>query len=205
MVTPADEPTGPAPGTDRPIVVLIGPPGSGKSSTGRRVAARLGATFLDTDEAVETSQGRSISDIFVDEGEAAFRDLERRAVLSALTHERGVVSLGGGAPMTPAIAEALTGHTVVLLDVGIADAARRIGFDTSRPLLSVNPRASWIAMMNARRPRYESLATHRVDTSGRRPAKVADDIVALLGLEVVPGFAESADTEAADAEAGGES
>ena len=127
------------------------------------------------------AQGRSISDIFVDDGEVTFRALERAEVARALQAEPGVVALGGGAPIDPDTQGLLEGHAVVFLDVGIADAARRIGFDRSRPLLSVNPRASWIAMMNTRRPVYDRLAGLRVDTAGRTPPEVAKDIVDRLG------------------------
>ena len=161
-------------------MVVIGPPGSGKSTIGRRLARALGVAWHDTDTAVETLAGQAISDIFVDHGEARFRDLERAEVARSLAEEEGVVSLGGGAPMDPATQAALAGHTVVFLDVGIADAARRIGFDASRPLLMVNPRASWTKMMNERRPTYERLATVRVDTAGRKPAAVVEEIMDFL-------------------------
>ena len=168
-------------GRVRPVAVVVGPPGSGKTVTGAALAAALGVPFLDVDEAIVRTGGRSISDIFVDDGEAAFRALERAEVARALAEETGVVSLGGGAPMDPSTQELLRGHRVVFLDVGIADAARRIGFDTSRPLLSVNPRGSWIAMMKVRRPVYESLGAIRVDTAGRAPDEVAAEAAALLG------------------------
>jgi len=171
--------TGPA----RPRVVVIGPPGAGKSTIARRLARALDLPWHDTDHAVEERAGQAISDIFVDHGEAHFRELERAEVAAAL-RQPGVVSLGGGAPMDPSTQEALTGHAVVFLDVGIADAARRIGFEGgNRPLLMVNPRASWTKMMNERRPTYQRLATHRVDTAGRRPAAIVDEILALLGEE----------------------
>jgi shikimate kinase len=155
-------------GPTKPRAVLIGPPGSGKSTIGRRLAKELGASWHDTDEAIAAAAGTSISDIFVDHGEAQFRDLERAEVAASLSRD-GVVSLGGGAPMDPATQAALAGHTVVFLDVGIADAARRVGFDASRPLL-----------MGERRATYERLATHRVDTAGRKPAAVVAEIVELL-------------------------
>lgn len=168
-----NEPTG-------PVAVVVGPPGAGKTTVGEQLASRLGVAFHDVDAAIEGAQGRSISDIFVDDGESAFRDLERAAVAHALAEQRGVVSLGGGAVMDPLTEAALAGHTVVFLDVAIADASRRIGFDRSRPLLSVNPRASWVRMMNERRPTYERVATLRVDTAGRTPEEVVDVVVAEL-------------------------
>ena len=165
----------------RPRAVLIGPPGSGKSTVGKGLAARLGVDWHDTDDAIEAAQGRPISEIFVDSGEAHFRALERAEVARSLSECEGVVSLGGGAPLDPETQEALAGQTVVFLDVAIADAARRIGFDTSRPLLMVNPRASWTRMMAERRPTYERVATVRVDPAGRKPADVVDEIVTALG------------------------
>ncbi|KUG54254.1 shikimate kinase [Serinicoccus chungangensis] len=165
-----------------PRVVLVGPPGSGKSTVGAVLAERLGVALHDTDAAVEAAQGRSISDIFVEEGEAAFRALEREEVLRALREETGVVALGGGAVMQEPVAQALTeGHRVVFLDVTIAAAATRVGFDASRPLLLVNPRASWTRLMNARRPTYEAVSGTRVDTAGRTPEQVADEVVSWLG------------------------
>jgi shikimate kinase len=164
----------------RPVAVLVGPPGSGKTVTGHALAALLGVDFCDTDAQIVAAEGRSVSDIFIDDGEPAFRRLERAEVARALTEEGGVVSVGGGAPVDPGTRELLEGHTVVFLDVGIADAARRIGFDRSRPLLSVNPRASWIALMNERRPVYARIGRLRVDTSGRTPVEVAADIAAQL-------------------------
>lgn len=167
-----------------PVAVLIGPPGAGKTTVGSVLAERLGVRLHDTDHAVETAAGRAVGDIFVQDGEAAFRALEREEVLRALREEDGVLALGGGAPMQEGIAAALRdgGHRVVFLDVTIADAAARVGFDVSRPLLLVNPRAAWTRLMNARRPTYESLATVQVQTGGRTPEDVADEVVDLLGL-----------------------
>ncbi|GAA2729949.1 shikimate kinase [Pedococcus aerophilus] len=177
MVTSA--PTGGAP--VRPLAVVIGPPGAGKSTVGRRLAAALGVRWHDTDSAIEAAQGATISDLFVDHGEAHFRALERAEVAHALTGGDVVVSLGGGAPMDPETQTLLAGHTVVFLDVGIADAARRIGFEGNRPLLMMNPRASWTKMMNERRDTYQRLATIRVDTAGRKPAEIVAEVVAALG------------------------
>lgn len=164
-----------------PRVVLIGPPGSGKTTVGQTLAQVWDVDFHDTDAAIEETAGRTISDIFVVDGEPAFRELEAAELARALAEERGVVALGGGAPVQPGAADMLAGHVVVFLDVTIADASRRVGFDRSRPLLAVNPRASWTALMNVRRPVYEALATHRVDTAGRTPEAIAAEIADLVG------------------------
>lgn len=164
----------------KPVAVLIGPPGAGKTTVGRLLATALGVRFVDTDALVEQEQGRTISDIFVDDGEAAFRRLEVDAVARALAGD-AVVALGGGAPMQSAVAALLADQTVVFLDVTISDAARRIGFDGTRPLLAVNPRASWTRMMNDRRPTYESLASVTVNTAGRAPSAVVAEIREALG------------------------
>ena len=162
-------------------VVLVGPPGSGKSTVGAALAELLGLPLHDTDAAVEATQGRTISDIFIEDGEPAFRALERAEVARALAEDDGVLALGGGAPVDPGTEQLLLGQTVVFLDVGIADASKRVGFDQSRPLLAVNPRASWVRLMKARRPVYERVATFRVDTAGRTPQDVAAEVAGLLG------------------------
>lgn len=166
-----------------PAVVLVGPPGSGKSTVGALVAESLGLALLDTDAEVERVDGRAIADIFLESGEPAFRALEARALAAALAGHDGVLALGGGAVVDPAAQEALAGHRVVFLDVGVGDAARRVGFDRSRPLLLVNPRQQWVRLMAARRPVYERLAAHRVDTTGRPAREVADDVVAWVREE----------------------
>lgn len=169
--------------TVKPCVVLTGPPGSGKTTVGRVLAALLGVELRDTDRAIEVQQGRSISDIFLDEGESRFRELERAEVAVSLASHTGVLSLGGGAVMDSATEAALAGHTVVFLDVDIAAAARRVGFDRSRPLLAVNPRAQWIRMMGVRRPTYERLASFSVQTAGRAPREIAAEISQRLEAE----------------------
>ena len=162
-------------------VVLVGPPGSGKSTVGAALAELLGLPLHDTDAAVEVAQGRTISDIFIEDGEPVFRALERAEVARALAEDDGVLALGGGAPVDPGTEQLLVGQTVVFLDVGIADASKRVGFDQSRPLLAVNPRASWVRLMNERRPVYERVATFRVDTGGRTPQDIAAEVAGLLG------------------------
>jgi len=162
-------------------VVLVGPPGSGKSTVGAALAGLLGLPLHDTDAAVEVAQGRTISDIFIEDGEPVFRALERAEVARALAEDDGVLALGGGAPVDPGTEQLLVGQTVVFLDVGIADASKRVGFDQSRPLLAVNPRASWVRLMNERRPVYERVASFRVDTAGRTPQDIAAEVAGLLG------------------------
>ncbi|MEO8851357.1 MAG: shikimate kinase [Allobranchiibius sp.] len=161
------------------IAVLIGPPGAGKTTVGRLLAHRLGVPFTDTDQMVEQQAGMSISDIFIQQGEPAFRTLEAEAVSHGLQAE-GVLALGGGAAMHPLTADLLRDAPVVFLDVRIKDAAGRVGFDGSRPLLAINPRATWTMMMDARRPTYEALATWRVDTAGISARAVVDQVAALL-------------------------
>ena len=164
-----------------PRVVLVGPPGSGKSTVGAALAELLGLPLHDTDAAIEAAAGRTISDIFIEDGEPAFRALERAEVARALAQDAGVLALGGGAPVDPLTEQLLVGQTVVFLDVGIADASKRVGFDQSRPLLAVNPRASWVRLMNERRPVYDRVATFRVDTAGRTPQDIAAEVAGLLG------------------------
>ena len=162
---------------NRPRLVVVGPPGSGKSTIGHLVAARLGEPFADVDAVVEQRAGRSISDIFVDDGEAAFREMEREVCAELLSSYGGVVALGGGSVLDPRTEADLEGVVVVFLDVAIADAAKRIGFAQSRPLLMVNPRAAWTQLMSARRPVYERVATFTVDTAGRSVEDVVTSVV----------------------------
>jgi shikimate kinase len=162
-------------------VVLVGPPGSGKSTVGAALAELLGLPLHDTDAAIEAGQGRTIADIFIEDGEPAFRALERAEVARAVAEDDGVLAVGGGAPVDPGTQQLLVGQTVVFLDVGIADASKRVGFDQSRPLLAVNPRASWVRLMNERRPVYERVASFRVDTAGRTPQDIATEVAGLLG------------------------
>lgn len=164
----------------RPVVVLVGPPGAGKTTVGRAVATRLAVGFRDTDDDVEVAAGKPVSDIFVDDGEARFRELEREAVAVALAELEGVLSLGGGAVLAPQTRALLAGHVVVLLDVDLSSAATRVGFGQGRPLIGLNPRAQLRELMDQRRPLYEQVATHVVDTSARTPEDVVEEVLALL-------------------------
>ncbi len=172
-----------APAAPGPAVVLCGPVGAGKTVTGRALAQALDLPFHDTNEAIERASGRTVADIFVDDGERAFRTLERAEVRRALATERGVLSLGAAAVLDPLVEPLLQGRVVVFLDVRIADAAKRIGLDQPRPHLGLNPRAAWTAMMNERRPAYERVSTLRVDTSGKSPDQVAREIANLLSAQ----------------------
>jgi shikimate kinase len=160
-----------------PVLVVIGPPGAGKSTVGGVVAQRLGAEFRDTDADVEKAAGMSVPDIFVERGEAAFRALERTAVANALADHDGVLALGGGAVLDPATRRLLGEHCVVFLDVGLTEAVRRVGLARDRPLLIANPRAPLLRLLEERRPLYEEVADVTVSTDGRSPDDIADEVL----------------------------
>ena len=170
-----------------PAAVVVGPPGAGKTTVAALLGARLALPVRDTDVDVETAAGKPVADIFVDDGEPAFRDLERRAVADALATHRGILALGGGAVMDPLTEAALAGHRVVFLDVQIADAARRIGLNRDRPLLVGNPRAQWLKLMEVRRPVYARVATVTVATDGLTPEQVTDQVIEALHLQGAEG------------------
>ena len=159
-----------------PRVVLVGPMGAGKTTVGRALAARWDTGFRDTDSDVEESEQRSVSDIFVDSGEAHFRAAEREAVARALAEHDGVLALGGGAVMDPATRERLAGHRVVFLRVGLTDAAARVGLGVSRPMLLGNVRGQIKALIDERSPVYASVAAHVVDTDGSTVEAVVDEV-----------------------------
>ncbi|WP_036553728.1 shikimate kinase [Nocardioides insulae] len=160
----------------RPRAVLIGPMGAGKTTVGRILAQRWGVTLRDTDLDIEAAAGKTVQDIFVEEGEAAFRERERDAVAVALAEHEGVLSLGGGAVLDPSTQERLVGHDVVMLRVGLSDAVKRVGLESGRPLLLGNVRGRIKQLLDERAPIYEATATVIVDTDGLGPGEVADAI-----------------------------
>jgi shikimate kinase len=180
----------------RPVAVLIGPPGAGKSTVGPLLAALLGAEFAETDAMVEQAAGKPVSDIFISDGEAAFRALERAAVAGALAGHPGIVSLGGGAVMDPGTQQLLAGHRVVYLQTGFATAVKRVGLDVPRPLLLGNPRARMRELLDERLPVYESLARITVTTDDRDPQEVADEVAAMVTARIAAAAGEGAGTGA---------
>ena len=165
---------------NRPQVVLVGPMGAGKTTVGRRLAELWQTGFRDTDQDIESAQGKSVSDIFVDSGEPHFRELERAAVLAALEEHPGVLAVGGGAVLDPGTRAALDGHRVVFLRVGLSDAAHRVGLGVSRPLLLGNVRGQMKKLIDERTPVYESVATHVVETDGLAIDEVVEQVLAVL-------------------------
>jgi shikimate kinase len=145
-------------------IVLIGAPGSGKSTIGSALAAQLKWPFIDTDALIELKESKKITDLFFDNGEEYFRSVEFETLKEVLKEESAVISLGGGAPISDRAQEALlsSGSIIVFLDVSLATAAPRVGFNRDRPLLLGNPRAQWQSLSDQRRPIYEKLATQSI-------------------------------------------
>lgn len=164
-----------------PKAVLVGLPGSGKSTIGRRLAKTLGVPLLDTDNAIEETTGRTIADIFATDGEPEFRRIEEQVIRDALATHDGVLSLGGGAVTTEGVREALAGHTVIYLEISAAEGVRRTGGSTVRPLLAGPDRGEkFKALMAERVPLYRQVATMRVNTNHRNPGAVVRYISARL-------------------------
>lgn len=156
-----------------PKAVLVGMPGSGKSTIGRRLAKAMRLTLLDTDAQIVARTGRPIADIFARDGESEFRRIEEEVVRAALASHDGIVSLGGGAVTTPGVREALSGHTVVYLEIGAAEGIRRTSYSDARPLLAGEDAGErYRALMRERAPLYRRVATIRVNTNRRNPGAV---------------------------------
>ena len=164
----------------RPLLVLVGPPGAGKSTVGRLTAELLDVGFRDTDLDIVRAVGKPISEVFVDDGEEHFRALERAAVATALAEHDGVLSLGGGAVLAPETRARLRGHRVVLLQADLGTATSRVGLNRDRPVLALNPRAQLKLLLEQRMPLYLEVATTTVDTSGRTADEVVDVLAEAL-------------------------
>ena len=174
-----------APGSGA-VVVLIGPPSAGKSSVGALLAAELGVPFADTDDLVAAAAGKPVGDIFVDDGEPVFRELERAAVarglesVGASSPDGGVLALGSGAVLDPDVRRMIAGRPVVYLEAGFAAVAKRTGMDRPRVVIPGNPRGMLRAMLEERRPVYAELATITVPTDDMAPEEVAADLAKRL-------------------------
>jgi shikimate kinase len=158
------------------VAVLIGPPGAGKTSVGPLLAERLGTSFRETDADIAAAAGREVSDIFIEQGEPAFRQLEREAAARALREHEGVLALGSGAVLDPGIQHRLEGLPVVYLAADFGTVARRVGLDRPHIVLPGNPRGRLRAMLAERRPLYEQLATVTVETDDLDPDELAAEI-----------------------------
>jgi shikimate kinase len=165
-----------------PRVILIGPMGSGKTTIGQLIAKRLDIAFRDTDQVVEEETGRTVSDIFLEDGEDAFRLLEKGVLRNELLSDGTVLALGGGAPISMDAQSALRAiaSPVVYLDISLATVAPRIGFNRDRPLLLHNPRGQWQTLMEARRPIYESIADTVIDVNTKSETEIVDEILEAL-------------------------
>ena len=165
-----------------PRVILIGPMGSGKTTIGKLIAKRLDIAFRDTDQVVEEETGRTVSDIFLEDGEDAFRLLEKSVLRNELLSDGTVLALGGGAPISMDAQSALRAiaSPVVYLDISLATVAPRIGFNRDRPLLLHNPRGQWQTLMEARRPIYESIADTVIDVNTKSETEIVDEILEVL-------------------------
>ena len=167
-----------------PRAIVIGAPGSGKSTVGRALARELGVTFVDTDARIVEQEHRSIADIFAHDGEPAFRAIERDVVLSTLTSEAGVVSLGGGAVLDVHVQKVLkeSAADVIYLEVGLSNVLARIGNRSDRPLLAKNAENQWIELMSTREPIYLELANIHISTDNKKPAEVAAELINQMGI-----------------------
>ena len=165
-----------------PRVILIGPMGSGKTTIGQLIAKRLDIAFRDTDQVVEEETGRTVSDIFLEDGEDAFRLLEKGVLRNELLSDGTVLALGGGAPISMDAQSALRAiaSPVVYLDISLATVAPRIGFNRDRPLLLHNPRCQWQTLMEVRRPIYESIADTVIDVNTKSETEIVDEILEVL-------------------------
>lgn len=166
-----------------PKVILIGPMGSGKTTIGSLLAEKLGLNFRDTDHLIEEQEGKTVSQIFLDQGEDAFRVIEKRVLREELLTDGTVLSLGGGAPISidaQSALRAIASH-IIFLDISLSTVAPRIGFNRDRPLLLNNPRGQWQTLMEARRPIYEAIADATINVDDKSEEEIVT--IALSSLE----------------------
>jgi shikimate kinase len=164
--------------------VLIGAPGSGKSTVGKALSRELSTNFADTDELIVEREGKSIPQIFNEHGEPGFRKIEAEVVIRALSAEYGVLSLGGGSILHPEVREAISkaNTEVIFLRIGLGNVIPRISGKSDRPLVADNPEAQWTKIFKEREPLYKSLATIEVSTDNKKPSEVARELVERMGL-----------------------
>ena len=166
-----------------PRVILIGPMGSGKTTIGSLLAEKLGLAFRDTDHLIEEREDKPVSQIFLDQGEDAFRAIEKRVLRDELLTDGTVLSLGGGAPISIDAQSALRAISsyIIFLDISLSTVVPRIGFNRDRPLLLNNPRGQWQTLMEARRPIYEALADLIINVDDKSQEEIVT--IALSSLE----------------------
>jgi len=165
-----------------PRIIFIGPMGSGKTTIGSLVAERLNVSFRDTDLVIEEESGRTVSEIFLEDGEDKFRALEKIVLRKELLTDNTVLALGGGAPLSIDAQSALRAiaSPVIYLDISLSSVAPRIGFNRDRPLLLHNPRGQWETLMQERRPIYESIADHIIDVNAKEPEAIVEEVLVAL-------------------------
>ena len=165
-----------------PRVILIGPMGSGKTTIGSLLAEKLGLSFRDTDHLIEEQEEKTVSQIFLDQGEDAFRVIEKRVLREELLTDGTVLSLGGGAPISidaQSALRAIASH-IIFLDISLSTVAPRIGFNRDRPLLLNNPRGQWQTLMEARRPIYEAIADTIINVDDKSEEEIVTIVLSSL-------------------------
>jgi shikimate kinase len=162
------------------LIVLVGFMGAGKTTVGRILAGRLGVPFADSDLIIEDRAGRPIRQIFAEDGEPAFRDLEHKIIADLLDGTDSVLALGGGAVQRADTRDLLKDVPVVYLRVSYAEAMRRVGGDQGRPMLA---RQDVAGLHVARDPLYATAATITIDADMSSPEVIARDILTLLAQD----------------------
>ena len=165
-----------------PRLILIGPMGSGKTTIGKLIATKFNLPFRDTDHIIEQENGKSVSEIFLEDGEDDFRALEKSVLRKELLSDDTILALGGGAPISIDAQSALKAiaSPVIYFDISLASVAPRIGFNRDRPLLLNNPRGQWELLMQERRPIYEAIADKVIDVNAKSESDIVDEILMVI-------------------------